>query len=163
MNLRKLSPIVLVLVVALSAGVVSAQDTTDKATVPPPPPRPYAPYHYYPYTETVTVYPAQVNILRHIMQTIGDSLGLTRAQVNDYRLSMTFVELVSLYGGDESYVRSAVMVDLRTWVDEGVANGTISAARGALILNNLPQIVERAFSGYFNVNGTTVTGLLLDA
>lgn len=163
MNLKKLSPIVLVLVVALSAGAASAQDTTDTATLPPPPPYGVPPYYYYPYTETVTVYPAQVNILRHIMQTIGNTLGLSRAEVNEYRLSMTFDELVSLYGGDENYVRSAVMTDLRTWVDEGIADGTISAARGALILNNLPQIVERAFRGYFNVNGTTVTGLLLDA
>jgi hypothetical protein len=111
-------------------------------------------------TETVTVYPAQVNILRHIMQSIGNTLGLTRAEVNDYRLSMTFDELVALYGGDESYVRSAVTADLQAWVNEGIIDGTISAARGALILNNLPEIVERAFSGYFNVNGTTVTGLL---
>jgi hypothetical protein len=129
----------------------------------PPMPRPVPQWQYSQSsttTETSTVYPAQVVILRHIEQTIADALGLTRAVVNDLRLSMTFDEVVALYDGDVSAVRNQATIDLIAWVSEGLNDGTISQARGTIIINNLSEIVERAFTGAFNVNGTTVTGLL---
>ena len=107
-----------------------------------------------------TVYPSQVLLLRHIEQTIADALGLTRSDVNTLRLTMTFDEVVTTYGGDANLVRSQALIDLQAWIAEGMSDGTISQARGQLILNNLSEIVDRAFTGAFNVNGSTVIGLL---
>ncbi len=188
MNRNRVGIISLILVVVLvSVGVVSAQvapplhpphpdgtpsaDTTPMPTpdgtfLPPPdgqPPRRAAyPVPYYAATAvpTVTVYPAQVLILRHIEQSIGTALGLTQAQVNSYRLSETFEQLIAAYGQNVSMVEVQVAADLKAWVMDGLADGSMSQARGTLILNNLDEIVQRAMLGWFNVDGTTVTGLL---
>ena len=106
------------------------------------------------------VAPAQVDVLRQIEASIGTALGLTQAQVNDFRLTETFDQLITAYGQNENTVQDQVAADLKVWVAQGMTDGTISQANGTLILDNLYEIVSRAMIGWFNVNGTTVTGLL---
>jgi hypothetical protein len=126
MNMRKLGlGVVLVTALALTVGVVSAQDG---AGGPPPPPPPH-------------------RLPPELMELVTEATGLEPEEIREQvRGGMSLAELIEANGGDVDAVAAEAVSVITEHINERLANGVISQERAHDMLEHVNDAVERGLN-----------------